>query len=260
MYSHGGPKNKLDRAEWKDWLDHATDQPEGFQIYKTSPSFPESTAGLPLNLTIGEVRQIVRGFEIGREVCDGKIETAVHCPNELDTGSAIALAKRLEPIEPPFLEDPLGVPFSESWTALRRASNIPLLVGEKLELVNGFRPFLDNGAADIVHPDLVYAGGITGTLRIAHFAALSRVPVALHNVGHLVNTLAAAHFGCSVQNFYRSESRLGEGPRAVEAQAASNGPVVREGRLRVSEEPGLGIHWNEDYLHEHLADGEPWWG
>ncbi len=260
MYSHGGPRDMLDRAQWKDWVDRATAQPEGFTIYKKSPPFPGSASDVPLNLTGGEINRIVRGFSIGREVCEGKVEIAVHCHNELDTPSAILLAKGLEPVAPPFLEDPVGVPFSESWTALRRASSVPLLVGEKLELVSGFRPFVDNAAADILHPDLVYAGGITGTMRIAHYAALSRIPVALHNVGHLVNTLAAGHFGCAVQNFYRSESRLGEGNRPVEAQAASNGPVVREGRLRVSEEPGLGVHWNEEYLREHLAPNEPWWG
>jgi L-alanine-DL-glutamate epimerase-like enolase superfamily enzyme len=114
--------------------------------------------------------------------------------------------------------------------------------------------------ANILHPDLVYAGGITGTRRIANFASLYRIPVALHNVGHLVNTLAAAHFGCAVHNFYRSESRLGEGDRPVERQAAANGPVVKRGRLQVSEQAGLGVHWNEDALRQDLARGEPWWG
>jgi L-alanine-DL-glutamate epimerase-like enolase superfamily enzyme len=87
-----------------------------------------------------------------------------------------------------------------------------------------------------------------------------RIPVALHNVGHLVNTLATAHFGCSVQNFYRSESRLGEGSRPVEAQAAGEKPEVKNGQLKVPEKAGLGVEWNTDYLKQHLAPGEPWWG
>ena len=130
-------------------------------------------------------------------------------------------------------------------------------MGEKLTLVAGFRPFLENAAADILHPDLVYAGGITGTKRIANFAAMYRIPVALHNVGHLVNTLAAAHFGCSVQNFYRSESRLGEGARPVEAQAAGEKPEIKGGRLTVPENAGLGrIMDPPPSLHCHLAAGD----
>src|SRR5256885_5232777 len=44
-----------------------------------------------------------------------------------------------------------SVPFSEAWMALKRSTRVPILTGEKLEMVRGFRPFLDNQAADIVH-------------------------------------------------------------------------------------------------------------
>src|SRR5256885_12270814 len=115
-----------------------------------------------------------------------------------------------------------SVPFSEAWMALKRSTRVPILTGEKLEMVRGFRPFLDNQAADIVHPDLAFAGGITGTRKIADFAALTRTPVALHNVGSLVLTFANAHFGASIHNFYRSESALGRPNRYVENMAASH--------------------------------------
>src|SRR5512146_539644 len=106
-------------------------------------------------------------------------------------------------MNPLFVEDPLPPPYSEGWSAVRRAVRVPLLTGEKLELVRGFRPFLDNQAVDIVHPDLAFAGGFTGVKKIADYAALTRTPVALHNVGSLVLCYANAHFGASIQNFYR---------------------------------------------------------
>ena len=43
-------------------------------------------------------------------------------------------------------------------------------------------------------------------------------------------------------------------------QAASNKPQVTGVMLRVPEEAGIGVDWNDDYLREHLAPGEPWWG
>jgi galactonate dehydratase len=113
---------------------------------------------------------------------------------------------------------------------------------------------------DIVHPDLAFAGGITGTRKIAEFAALSRNPVALHNVGSLVLTYANAHFGSSIQNFYRSESALGRPTRYVEEMAASNPPLVRKSRLPVPMEPGLGADLNPDFLKKYLAPGEQYWG
>jgi len=144
--------------------------------------------------------------------------------------------------------------------ALKRSTRIPILTGEKLEIVRGFRPFLDNQAADIVHPDLAFAGGPTGVRKIADYAALTRTPVALHNVGTLVLTYASAHFGASIQNFYRSESALGRPTRQVEDMAASNPPLVRNSKLKVPMEPGLGVDLNTDFLKKNLSDGEEYWG
>ncbi len=264
MYSHGGVADITDRKQWEDFYGKAKSLPEGFKIYKQGfgnlMPRPDAGAGWPVNFTHDHVKKIARGFEIAKEVCGDDIQIAVHAHNEFDTPTAIDLAKRIEPLDPPFFEDPLGVTYSESWLALRRATRLQLLVGEKCKLVEGFKPFLETQTADILHPDLVYAGGFTGCKRIAHFAELYDIPVALHNVGHLPNTLGAAHFGCSVQNFYRSESRLGEGDRPVEQQAAGNAPKVEGGTLQVSEAAGLGVEWNEDYLRRHLHEGEPWWG
>ncbi|MDX1984464.1 MAG: mandelate racemase/muconate lactonizing enzyme family protein [Bryobacteraceae bacterium] len=264
MYSHGHVKNLLDRGEWKAFYDHAKAAPEGFTIYKQGfgnlmPS-PAEGASWPVNFTQDHVKKIARGFEIAREIFGESIRIAVHAHNEFDTPTAIDLGKRIEPLDPPFYEDPLAVPYSESWVALKRACRVPLLVGEKLELFSGFKPFLETQTADILHPDLVYAGGITGTRRIANFASHYRIPVALHNVGHLVNTLAAAHFGCAIQNFYRSESRLGEGDRPVERQAAGEKPLVRNGELAVPERAGLGVELNPDELKRAKHPDEPWWG
>lgn len=266
MYSHGGIRDIEDRGEWEEFYARAKAMPQGFKIFKQGfgalMPVEETKPGWPVNFSQEKVKRIARGFEIGREVCGDSIQIAVHAHNEFDTPTAIDLAKRIEPLDPPFFEDPLGVPYSQSWEALKRAvPTLPLLVGEKLELASGFKPFLETGTADILHPDLVYAGGITGCKRIAHLAAMQRVPVALHNVGHLANTFAAAHFGCSVHNFYRSESRLGEGDLEVEAQAdGSEKPQVQNGELKVPEGPGLGVVWDEDALRRQLKPGEPWWG
>ena len=75
-------------------------------------------------------------------------------------------------MNPLFIEDALYPPFSEAWMALRRSTRVPLLTGEKLEMVRGFKPFVDNQAVDYVHPDLSFAGGFTGR-KIADYAAHS---------------------------------------------------------------------------------------
>jgi galactonate dehydratase len=262
MYSHGMGLQMLDPASCRDWAQRIKAMPEGFTAFKIGPDqlTGVQTARYANTLDSAQLRRVARGFANVREAVGDEIDIAVHCHNEFDTPSAIAVAKAVEPINPLFYEDALNVPFSEGWMALKRSTRIPILTGEKLELVRGFRPFLDAQALDIAHPDLAFAGGFTGTKKIADYAALTRTPVALHNVGSLVLCYANAHFGSAIQNFYRSESALGRPTRHVEKMAAGNPPVVQNGRLKVPQGPGLGLDLNFDYLRSVLAPGEEWWG
>ena len=143
--------------------------------------------------------------------------------------------------------------------SLKRSTRVLILTGEKLELLRGFKPFLDNQAADIVHPDLAFAGGFTGTRKIADYAQLTRKPLALHNVGSLVLCYASAHFGSAIHNFYRSESALGRPTRHVEKMSATSPPEVKDGHLTVPTVPGLGFEPNNEYLRSQLVPDEPFW-
>ncbi len=261
MYSHGIGLNMLDKASCRDWAQRIKAMPEGFTAFKNGI---DTALGIPAarftpTLTTQQLRDVARAYGNCREAVGEDIDIAVHCHNELDTPSAIAVAKAVEPMNPLFIEDALNPPFSEAWMALRRSTRVPLLTGEKLEMVRGFKPFVDNQAVDIIHPDLAFAGGFTGTKKIADYAALFRTPVALHNVGSLVLTYANAHFGSSIQNFYRSESQLGRQGHYIEEMAAGSAPEVRKGLLKVPTGPGLGLEIDTDFLKKNLADGEEYW-
>lgn len=262
MYSHGLGFNMLDKGSCREWASRIKAMPEGFNAFKNGidPVLGVPAARYANTLMPEDLRKVHAAYTNTRDAVGDEIDIAVHCHNEMDTPSAIGVAKAVESMNPLFLEDPLNVTFHEGWAALKRSTRIPILTGEKLELVRGFKPFLDTQVADIVHPDLAFAGGLTGTRKIADYAALTRTPVALHNVGSLILTIANAHFGASIQNFYRSESALGRPTRHVEKMAASNPPEVRQSKLKVPMGAGLGLDLNQDYLKANLVEGEPWWG
>jgi galactonate dehydratase len=262
LYSHGIGVKLSDPGSCREWAQRIKAMPEGFTAFKIGidPLLGTPSGRYAASIDSDQVRNVGRGFANAREAVGDRIDIAVHCHNELDTLSAVQAAKAVEPMNPLFYEDPLHVGFSEGWTALRRSTRIPILAGEKLELVQGFKPFLDNQAADIIHPDLAFAGGFTGTKKIADYAMITRTPVALHNVGSLVLCLASAHFGSAIHNFYRSESALGRPTRHVEQMAAGRPPEVKDGQLKVPEVPGLGFEPNNDYLKSQLTPGEEFWG
>lgn len=168
MYSHGLNLKMLDKASCRDWAAKVKAAPEGFTAFKNGI---DTVLGVPSarfapTLSSEQLRNVARAYANCREAVGEEIDIAVHCHNELDTPSAIGVAKAVEPMNPLFIEDALNPPFSEGWVALRRSTRVPLLTGEKLEMVRGFKPFIDSQAVDIIHPDLAFSGGFTGTKKI----------------------------------------------------------------------------------------------
>lgn len=260
MYSHGDAlENMLDPASCRKWAEYIKQQPEGFTTFKIGPGFPIKMPFHP-KVTSAELKRLSQGFSNIREAVGDTIEIGLHCHGEFDTPSAIALANTVKPFNVVFVEDLLSVPYSDGWAALKRGTSVPVMTGEKLESLRAFKPFLDAQLVDFIHPDISYAGGFTGVMKIADYAAITRTPVALHNVGSLVRTYASAHLSMAIQNFYRSESRLGREGRMIEKMAIGEPPVVRNGILKVSENAGLGLLIDESFLKLHLPKDEPWWG
>ena len=209
--------------------------------------------------TIGpqEQRKVQSAYALAREAIGDDIDIIVHCHCELDVPSAIRVAQAIEPIRPLWFEDPLAPDFSESWLALRRSTRLAIMTGENIELAEQAMPFLQQQAVDMLQPDLMMSGGITGVKIIADLAALYRIPICLHNVSGLLLNMASQQFSAAIHNCPMMECRRDAG-RAPEA--ASNSPVIRNGRMVVSMQPGLGLDLDQDYLKANRAEGEPWWG
>jgi L-alanine-DL-glutamate epimerase-like enolase superfamily enzyme len=270
VYSHGGPTDMLDKAQCRAWADQVRSAPEAFSLFKFGlggrPGAGYGGGGRadgPFNPTLdgAQLRKVARSYVNLREALGDDIDIAMHCLGQFDGPSAIGLCKAIEPIDAMFIEDPLTVRYSEAWLHLKRSTRVPLLAGEKVELVEGFRPYLDNGVLNIIHPDVAYSGGITGCRKIADYAALTRTPMALHSGPcSLIRFYASMHLGAATQNFFKVENALGAFRGHKEKMAQGPEPAVRNSVFPVPEGPGLGLDLNEDWLRAHVASGDTWWG
>ena len=277
VYSHGNLRDISDKAECRDWAQQVKSAPEGFTAFKfgfgapgRAPADNARSAGRgsgrtsgPVNFTLdGAVfRKTARQYANLREALGDDIDIAMHCTGQFDTRSASGLCKAIEPSDPLWIEDPLTVRYSEAWLELKRSTRVPLLAGEKVELVEGFRPYLDNQVLDMIHPDVAYSGGITGCRKIADYAALTRTPMGMHSGPcSLIRWYASMQLGAAVENFFKVENVLGAFRGNKEKMAQGSEPAVRKSVFPVPEGPGLGLDINEDWLRSHVAKGDAWWG
>ncbi|MGA3241649.1 MAG: mandelate racemase/muconate lactonizing enzyme family protein [Bryobacteraceae bacterium] len=260
LYSHCGHEgNFWDKAEWTARAKELVEQPAGFRAFKVDLNDALGVIARQYVPAIGprDVAKVTRCYDLAREAFGPDIDIDVHGHNELDISSAIQVARAVEHIKPMFFEDAMDPNYSESWIALRHSTNTPLLVGEDVELVEGAAPFIQNLAVDYLQPDLVNSGGITGVKKIADYAIPYRFPICLHNVGGLLLNLASQQFAAAVHNCDRIECSRGSDKSDL---ATGNVPIIKNGRMKVANLPGIGFLPNNDYLKAHLAEGEPWWG
>lgn len=249
----------LNKDSWRERAQTVKAFKGGFRTFKVDI---HSALGVPMGQFATdrgprEIETVRRVYELAREALGFDYDIDVHCHGELDLPTAIKVGRAVEDIKPIFFEDPFAPQFSESWAALRRSINIPIITGENLALIEETLPFIETQSVDILQPDLIHGGGITGTKIVADLAATYRMPIAIHNVaGHSLNC-ASVQFAASVYNCPRIEFGSSYD---VAPEAAGNIPVVKDGKVQVPDVPGLGIILDQDYLKANRAEGEPWWG
>ena len=264
VYDHAAPRNMLDKASVADWVAKAKAHPSGFTCHKygLEHTDPTSDAGRDLSnrvLSTKELVNVQKGFEACREAIGWDHDLMVHCHWEYDLRTAMQLADAVAAIKPVWLEDPLGVDYSDSWKRLCAASKVPICMGENLTRREGFKDFILNQGADILHPDLRNSGGFLETKRIADLAHIFGLPMANHNTGSQVYTYAAVQWAASIQDYIALETITGEGGW-MDQVLLLDGPYIKNGFVQVTDKPGLGIELNPDIVKAHLAPGETWWG
>lgn len=258
LYSHCPHFDLTDEAKWRDEAAKLKSDPHGFRTFKVDihPALGLNMQEYVPSLSPGDIRKVRRGYELARKHLGDEIDIIAHVHCELDTPSAIAVAEAIEAIRPIYYEDPIQQRFSENWLAIRRSTRIPIMTGENLEGPEDALPFLQAQAVDCLQPDIIMAGGITGTKRIADLAAMYRIPITLHNVSGLLLNAASQQLAASIFNCPRIECTR----RATSLQWAKPNPLkIKNGRMKVSDAPGLGVELDNDWLVGHRWTGEPAW-
>jgi L-alanine-DL-glutamate epimerase-like enolase superfamily enzyme len=264
VYDHAAPKNMLDKGSCKEWAARVKAHPAGFTSHKFGfphTSLTEDPGRDPSNrmLSTRELINIQQGFENCREAIGWDHDIMVHCHWEYDLRTSIQIADAIEGIKPLYLEDPLPVDYTDSWRRLCESTKVPICMGENLARREGFKDFILNGGADILHPDLRNSGGFLETKRIADLAHIYGIPMATHNTGSQVNTYATCQWAASIRDYMSCETVTGEGGW-MDQVLVLDGPYIKDGFIHVSNKPGLGITLNPDVVKAHLAAGETYWG
>jgi L-alanine-DL-glutamate epimerase-like enolase superfamily enzyme len=183
---------------------------------------------------------------------------------QLNVNDAIRYARAFEPYDLAWAEDMLQVgtlaygygDAPKNWQAykeIKEATTTPLAMGESLfGLEEGFRPFIDNRAVDIIHPDPLSSGAMRETKRIADYASLFAIPTAVHFAGSPVGCMATVHMISTIKDFVAMENHAVDIPWWGDLVDGPPKPIIQDGYIQVPDTPGLGVELNEEVVKQHL--------
>ena len=186
----------------------------------------------------GELQRMYDQIAAARQAVGPMIDICVDMHGRYDAPTAHQVAKRLEPLNLMWLEEPIPAENAEAYKAITDSTSTPICAGENHYLAHGFRRLLEIGAVDIIMPDLQKAGGLGEGQRIANLSNLYYVPFAPHMVASYLGAMAACHVCASVPNFLILEWQIYFHTDPMFKEIVTfDGPMVTNSFIQLSEKP-----------------------
>lgn len=155
-----------------------------------------------------------------------------------DVKHAVAVGRLMEELEYDFFEEPCPFEDFESQRQIAHSLKIPIAGGEQDSSLYKFVWLLENKAVGILQPDVHYNGGLVRTLRVARIAAAHGIPVVPHSPQGGAPAFHAMQLNAIIPNLYPYMEYNAFAEHSVHGPDAKLD--LREGRLTVPENPGLG--------------------
>jgi len=226
---------------------------QGFTALKFDPAGPY-TAFDGRQLSLPQLELCERFMQLLREAVGNRADLLFGTHGQMTAAGAIRLARRLEPYEPLWFEEPVPPDAPEEMALVARATRIPIATGERLATKYDFARVLRAQAAAILQMNLGRVGGILEAKKIAALAEVQHVQLAPHlYCGPVVGAANIQLATCSA-NFLILEGI--ERWQGFHAEVLVK-PIRWEGGYVIpSTEPGLGIELDEAVCAAHPYRGD----
>jgi len=169
---------------------------------------------------------------------------------QMTPASAIRLAKRIEPYDPLWFEEPVPPGQSEAMSQVAKKTTIPVATGERLTTKYEFYDVLNKQAASILQMNLGRVGGILEAKKIASMAEVFYAQIAPHLYNGPVGAAASIQLATATPNFLIQESIMTWD--GFHSEVLKEKLEWKDGYIIPSVKPGLGVELNMDTVRENM--------
>jgi len=184
-----------------------------------------------------------------REAVGSKADLLFGTHGQFTAAGAIRLARRLEPYDPLWFEEPTPPEMPEEMAKVARQTSIPVATGERLVTKYEFARVLQCGAAAILQMALGRVGGLLEAKKIAGMAEAHYAQIAPHLYCGPVEGAANVQLAACSPNFLILESILSWG--GFHAEILKTPMRWEDGYVIPPSAPGLGVELDEAVAAAH---------
>lgn len=226
---------------------------QGFTAVKFDPASPYSVFDprQPSLETLDRCETFCRKI---RDAVGTKADLLFGTHGQFTPSGALRLARRLEPYDPLWFEEPTPPESPEEMAKVARGTRIPVATGERLTTKYEFARVLEVGAASILQMALGRVGGLLEAKKIAGMAEAHYAQVAPHLYCGPVEGAVNIQLAACIPNFLILEG--------IETWGGFHAKVLKtpirweEGYVIPPTEPGLGVELDEEVLGAHPYEGD----
>ncbi|MEX0923499.1 MAG: mandelate racemase/muconate lactonizing enzyme family protein [Rhodovibrionaceae bacterium] len=221
---------------------------QGFTAVKFDPAGPYSIYD-PRQLDLPSLDRSELFCKRIREAVGDKADLLFGTHGQMTAAGAIRLARRLEPYDPLWFEEPTPPEMPEEMARVARQTTIPIATGERLASKYEFARVLQHQAAAILQMNLGRVGGLLEAKKIAAIAETHYAQIAPHLYCGPVVGAANIQLATCTPNFLILESIQTWG--GFHAEILKTPIRWEEGYVIPPVAPGLGVELDEEVALAH---------
>jgi mandelate racemase len=200
--------------------------------------------GLKLRLGRERPRDDIAALEAIRSAVGDDMHLMADFNQGLHLAEALQRCHAIDQLGLAWIEEPLVYDDLEGHAQLAAELKTPIQIGENFYGPKDLYAAIRRKACDLVMPDFMRIGGVTGWLRAAAIAGAAGIPVSTHLypevAAHVMRVTETAHW-LEWQNW---ADPILQRPYAIAG-----------GRLCIPDVPGVGLEWNEDAVAANAYRG-----
>ena len=174
-------------------------------------------------------------------------------------GSARKLIEATRDANLYFYEELLAPEDLKGYRELKDSSSSLIAAGEQLFGKQGYAPWLEARALDLIQPDLCSSGGFTELKKIAALAQAAHTPMIPHVWGSGVGLAASLQFIAALPslpltlNPVEPMLEFDRSSHPFRRELIFDGIEMRDGKVQISDKPGIGVEVNREVLARYAV-------